>query len=226
MKQTYSAWVNTEHGNRKWHLTAYYTQRTEARLGTIGDIPALRDIVVPPGYFLSNADIRSNKPVDMPHTTQRAYNPIHHAPSPPQLTPSPDSHHSAQPSPYASSVYYAPTPRRDHHGDTFAIPPRYTAGGTKDNVYPAGYVPRFTDDLGGLPPVSHNSGPRIISKTRPTRPTSYHDPFSAEHRATPRSNNDQPSLSLVPINNLVAHHPFPRDVQDEQVLRVFMPRLE
>lgn len=122
MKQTYSAWVNTENGNRKWHLSkrlfpslpplliayrpkaAYYTQRTEDRLGTIDGIPALRDIVVPPGYFLSNADIRSNKPVDTePYNTQRTYNPVHQTPN---QTPSPDSHLLAQLPQYsmASSV--------------------------------------------------------------------------------------------------------------------------
>lgn len=72
------------------HKAAYYTQRTEDRLGTIDDISALRDIVVPPGYFLSNADIRSNKPVDAPHSTQRAYNAMHQAPDSLQNTPSPD----------------------------------------------------------------------------------------------------------------------------------------
>ena len=86
---------------------AYYTQRTEDHLGTIDDIPVLRDIVVPPGYFLSNADIRSNKPVDTEsYNTQRAYNPAYQASRPPHQTPSPDSHHPTHPSPYsrASSV--------------------------------------------------------------------------------------------------------------------------
>ena len=117
VKQTYSAWVNTENGNRKWHLSmrppflllfssltlrkaAYYTQRTEDRLGTIDDIPVLRDIVVPSGYFLSNADIRSNKPVEIPHNPQRPYNPTHQAPRPLHHTHSPDLYHPARQSPY------------------------------------------------------------------------------------------------------------------------------
>lgn len=85
---------------------AYYTQRTEDRLGTIDDIPVLRDIDVPPGYFLSNADIRSNKPADVEsYSTQRPYNPVYQAPRPPHQTPSPDSHHSIQPPyPMVSSV--------------------------------------------------------------------------------------------------------------------------
>jgi len=191
-------------------------------LGTIDDMPELRDIVVPPGYFLSNADIRSNKTVDAePCNTQRAYNPMYQAPRPPHQTPSPDSHHPSRPHSMASSVSsHTLTSRYDSHGDTFATPPRYA-----DSAYPTfredvsprpGYVSRSADGLGSLPPI----------QSRPTRPSSYPDPYSARHRPIPRSDTNSPPLSLVPMNNLIAHHPFPRDVQDEQVLRVFMPRLE
>ncbi|KAF9793209.1 hypothetical protein BJ322DRAFT_1016786 [Thelephora terrestris] len=224
VKQTYSAWVNTENGNRKWHLTAYYTQRTEDRLGTIDDISALRDIVVPPGYFLSNADIRSNKPVDVPHTTQRAYNPLHQTPRPLHNTPSPDLPNQPSPHSSASSVFsHAPTSQYDHLGDRFSNPPRYI--GTIEDIgsHPIGYLPRLADGLGKLPSVTHNPGARIVSRTRPAP---YHDPHSTGHRAIPRANANEPPPSLVPMDNLIAHHPFPRDFQDEQVLRVFVPRLE
>jgi len=134
----------------------------------------------------------------------------------------------------SSGCSHAPTSRYDHHGESFAIPPRY-AGGANDNPYPAfreeissqpGYVLRHTDSLSNLPPVTYNASPPVIPKPRPTRPASYHDHYSAGHRAIPRSNTDEPPLSLVPMDNLIAHHPFPRDVQDEQVLRVFLPHLE
>lgn len=126
----------------------------------------------------------------------------------------------------SSGCSHAPISRYDHNGDSFAIQaPRYP-GDTTDIAYPLGDVPRLTDGLGSLPPIIHNPSPPLISKTRPTRPTSYHGTFSSGFRAIPRSNTDEPPLSLVPMNNLIAHHPFPRDVQDEQVLRVFMPRLE
>lgn len=105
----------------------------------------------------------------------------------------------------------------DHHGDNFATPPHYQ-GGTTDNAYL-----RLTDGLVNLPPITHNPSPQIIPKTRSTYPGPYHDTYSAGHRAIPRSNTDEPPISLVPMDNLIAHHPFPRDVQDEQVLRVFMP---
>ena len=129
---------------------------------------------------------------------------------------------------------HPPTLRYDHHGDGLAFPPRYP-GGANDKGHPAlredvpsrpGYVPRVTNGLSNLPPVAHNAGPPVIAKPRTTRPASYHDAYSAGHRTIPRPNAEEPPLSLVPMNNLIAHHPFPRDVQDEQVLRVFMPRLE
>ncbi|TFK44295.1 Gti1/Pac2 family-domain-containing protein, partial [Crucibulum laeve] len=53
VKQTYSVWVETEKGRRKWHLTAYFTQQTIDQLGTIDDIPPVRDLIVPDGHFKS-----------------------------------------------------------------------------------------------------------------------------------------------------------------------------
>lgn len=127
----------------------------------------------------------------------------------------------------SSGCSHAPTSRYDHHGDNFAIPPRHAMAGVNDSTYPVAYMSRPTDVLADLPPVLNDFGPQIVSKTRQTRPSSYHDPYSAAgHRGTSRPDSEEPPLSLVPMNNLIAHHPFPRDVQDEQVLRVFMPRLE
>ncbi|KAF8198065.1 hypothetical protein BJ912DRAFT_56323 [Pholiota molesta] len=53
VKQTYSVWVQTDKGRRKWHLTAYFTQTTIDQLGTIDDNPQIRDIVVEEGMFKS-----------------------------------------------------------------------------------------------------------------------------------------------------------------------------
>ena len=113
---------------------------------------------------------------------------------------------------------HVPPSRYDHHG----IPPRY-AGGMNDNTYSGGYASRLIDGLDDLPFVMHNSGPQTTPRARSARPASYHDPHSAGHKAIPRSNTNEPPPSLVPMKSLIDHHPFPRDVQDEQVLRVFMP---
>ncbi|KAH7872844.1 uncharacterized protein C8R40DRAFT_1162032 [Lentinula edodes] len=53
VKQTYSVWIDTEKGRRKWHLTAYFTQLTVDNLGTIDNIPGVGDLTVPEGMFKS-----------------------------------------------------------------------------------------------------------------------------------------------------------------------------
>ena len=122
----------------------------------------------------------------------------------------------------------APTPRHDHNRDTSAFLLRYGDSTTNNTYLPfrgdslsrPDYVPRPTDDLGNLQPVTRNA-----ANVRPMRPASYHDPYPVGRRAIPGSNSGERPLPLVPMDNpLVAHHPFPRDIQDEHVLRVFIPR--
>jgi len=72
IKQTYSVYVQTSDGMKKWHLSsscftfipamatlsshefpdAYWTQETLDRLLTVDDIPELRSLEVPPGTYL------------------------------------------------------------------------------------------------------------------------------------------------------------------------------
>ncbi|KAE9393216.1 hypothetical protein BT96DRAFT_829564 [Gymnopus androsaceus JB14] len=68
VKQTYSVWVETEKGKRKWHLTAYFTQATVDNLGTIDNIPGVGDLQVPEGMFKSTrlSKIRSSSKLDEP----------------------------------------------------------------------------------------------------------------------------------------------------------------
>ncbi|KAH0828184.1 Gti1/Pac2 family-domain-containing protein [Lanmaoa asiatica] len=61
VKQTYSVWVETEKGRRKWHLTAYFTQATVDQLGTIDDIPVVAELVVPEGTFQSTRVSKNRK---------------------------------------------------------------------------------------------------------------------------------------------------------------------
>ncbi|KAF8635212.1 hypothetical protein AX17_003988 [Amanita inopinata Kibby_2008] len=64
VKQTYSVWVETEKGRRKWHLTAYFTQATVDRLGTVDDIPGVYELVVPDGMFKSTRVAKSRSKSD------------------------------------------------------------------------------------------------------------------------------------------------------------------
>ncbi|KAF5355447.1 hypothetical protein D9758_006391 [Tetrapyrgos nigripes] len=53
VKQTYSVFVDTRRGRRKWHLIAYFTQNSLPYLKTIHDIPGLANLHVPPGKYKS-----------------------------------------------------------------------------------------------------------------------------------------------------------------------------
>jgi hypothetical protein len=53
IKQTYSVFVDTPRGRRKWHLIAYFTQESLDSLRSIDDIPQLASLPVPPGKYKS-----------------------------------------------------------------------------------------------------------------------------------------------------------------------------
>ncbi|KAH9485084.1 cAMP-independent regulatory protein pac2 [Psilocybe cubensis] len=52
VKQTYSVFVRTHTGRRKWHLIAYFTQDTVDQLRSIEDHPQLRGLNVPDGLYV------------------------------------------------------------------------------------------------------------------------------------------------------------------------------
>ncbi|KAJ6493296.1 hypothetical protein C8R45DRAFT_989331 [Mycena sanguinolenta] len=52
-KQTYSAFVETKRGQRKWHLVAYFTGSTVEQLGTVDSLPDVRHLEVPAGTFVN-----------------------------------------------------------------------------------------------------------------------------------------------------------------------------
>jgi len=53
IKQTYTVFVETPRGQRKWHLIAYFTEDTVSRLRSIDDVPQLASLSVPHGKFKS-----------------------------------------------------------------------------------------------------------------------------------------------------------------------------
>ncbi|PFH49751.1 hypothetical protein AMATHDRAFT_62499 [Amanita thiersii Skay4041] len=53
IKQTYSVFVETPRGRRKWHLIAYFTEASRNYLRTIDDIAQLASLHVPPGRYRS-----------------------------------------------------------------------------------------------------------------------------------------------------------------------------
>ncbi|KAJ6460294.1 hypothetical protein C8R45DRAFT_1180458 [Mycena sanguinolenta] len=52
-KQTYSAFVKTEGGQKTLHLIAYFTRSTAEQLGTVDGLPDVRHLEVPLGMFMN-----------------------------------------------------------------------------------------------------------------------------------------------------------------------------
>ncbi|KII92659.1 hypothetical protein PLICRDRAFT_37436 [Plicaturopsis crispa FD-325 SS-3] len=61
IKQTYSVWVNTARGQRKWHLIAYFTQDSIDRLRSIDNVPQLASLRVPPGEYKSARAVKGSR---------------------------------------------------------------------------------------------------------------------------------------------------------------------
>ncbi|RDB25457.1 cAMP-independent regulatory protein pac2 [Hypsizygus marmoreus] len=58
IKQTYSVFIETPRGRRKWHLIAYFTQESLDYLRTIDDLPHLASLSVPLGRFRTARSVR------------------------------------------------------------------------------------------------------------------------------------------------------------------------
>ncbi|KAI0065243.1 hypothetical protein BV25DRAFT_1799341, partial [Artomyces pyxidatus] len=66
IKQTYSVYVSlpedqAQEVTRKWHLTAYFNQRTIDDLGTVDDVPNVGRIQVPEGLFRSARAVKGKR---------------------------------------------------------------------------------------------------------------------------------------------------------------------
>jgi len=95
IKQTYSVFVETPRGRRKWHLIAYFTQESLDYLRSIDDIPELASLHVPPGKYKS-ARSAKGRPRDQQQNLDRvsltgAY--VAHTPQP-QYVPYTPAHNS------------------------------------------------------------------------------------------------------------------------------------
>ncbi|KAJ6507251.1 Gti1/Pac2 family-domain-containing protein [Mycena vitilis] len=132
IKQTYSVWVETERGRRKWHLTAYFTQSTVDEMGTVDDILNVRDLQVPTGIFTNaRTGKRRNNDSDQAapqSTVARVYAAF---PSPlPALAPRPAktelSTSSAKRSPSPTVRMFEPYPRPPSRTQRQQSPPSAT----------------------------------------------------------------------------------------------------
>ncbi|XP_006460729.1 hypothetical protein AGABI2DRAFT_192340, partial [Agaricus bisporus var. bisporus H97] len=155
VKQTYSVWVETDKGRRKWHLTAYFTQATVDQLGSIDDIRNVRDLDVPDGLFNSTRVTKARNKADETRSGESSKSASRYAPFPVPT-------HPNQPESSGQVLMYQPYPNHD----VSAMPP------TEDPVEPhttAGASNFSTNNLAkltlqdsdfhppyrSLPPISH-----------------------------------------------------------------------
>ncbi|KAJ7162096.1 Gti1/Pac2 family-domain-containing protein [Mycena filopes] len=79
IKQTYSVFVETTSGRRKWHLIAYFTQDTVDYLPTVEQHPHLAHVHVPAGVYKSARSANRSART----TARQPYNPNPHNAYPP-----------------------------------------------------------------------------------------------------------------------------------------------
>ncbi|KIM45336.1 hypothetical protein M413DRAFT_442013 [Hebeloma cylindrosporum] len=153
VKQTYSVWVQTDKGRRKWHLTAYFTQATIDQLGTIDDNPRVREVIVPDGMFKSTRVGKSRNRVD-DHSRSDAAKAATTVPRTYAPFPTPYQYHPQGGSPSMTPVLmhepYQRAPERAHspyeqspspvspegHGSHFADPASYSGSNASNTPGP------------------------------------------------------------------------------------------
>ncbi|VDB84933.1 unnamed protein product [Peniophora sp. CBMAI 1063] len=99
VKQTYSVYIDTPRGRRKWHLIAYFTQETVDALRTVDQIPSIAALRIPAGRFRSARAVKGRSggarhPHDLvttPSPPRRVQSPHRYAPyhTSPRLSPPP-----------------------------------------------------------------------------------------------------------------------------------------
>ncbi|KAF9050093.1 Gti1/Pac2 family-domain-containing protein [Panaeolus papilionaceus] len=126
IKQTYTVFVDTPRGQRKWHLIAYFTEETVERLRSIDDVPQLASLTVPHGRYKSARSAKGRPDhIFNPDSDGSAFSRLEYvpyAPRPPQ--PSPPAS-SPQPDPWSgkrsreSSIPLRPGPASNASSDDF-----------------------------------------------------------------------------------------------------------
>lgn len=148
VKQTYSVWVETERGPRKWHLTAYFTQASVDYLDTIDRIPGVGELIVPDGLFRSTR-VPKRKPDEQqsakrtvpspvkppPPSTTRTYAPYPPTDNSPPAGPSMEMFQPYQYSPSPLNGYYQSIPSPPSHQYSPSPLPYYPHSSSHTDAY-------------------------------------------------------------------------------------------
>ncbi|KAF5325748.1 hypothetical protein D9611_000395 [Ephemerocybe angulata] len=210
VKQTYSVWVETENGRRKWHITAYFTQGTIDQLHSVDDIPGVGDLVVPEGHFKSTRVGKRSKTDESrgesskSNTVTRTYAAF---PSPyPTTAPgSVESQPVLMYEPYQNSVahtgFYHPTGQphdQDSHSrtaSTYSHQDRSSASLSPPLPSPRTQYSAQTPQYGSAAPVDAKSSRAPV----PAEP-SHHSPHSHQPEYRPLPPMAAPA-AMVPLND-------------------------
>ncbi|KAF8813886.1 hypothetical protein BYT27DRAFT_7180661 [Phlegmacium glaucopus] len=89
IKQTYTVFVDTPKGQRKWHLIAYFTEDTVNGLRSIDDIPQLASLSVPHGKFKSARSVKGRTDhIFNPESDSQGFPRLEYVPHAPGTSPS------------------------------------------------------------------------------------------------------------------------------------------
>ncbi|KAJ6538894.1 hypothetical protein DFH09DRAFT_1176538 [Mycena vulgaris] len=204
VKQTYSVWVDTGRGRRKWHLTAYFTQKTVDGLGTIDDIEDVRPLEVPVGMFTSTR-VGKRKNTDSDAVSQSTITRVY-APFPSPLAPlaprvakpglSPPIAGGAPPSP--SVKMYDPYARPQSQVQS----PAAYYGSAEPQSYPPSPSPSQ------MPPLNYSYTRSAYSMSSPTQPMhNYTRQDGCDYSRSDSAHHPSASTSTQPYSSQYTHDP-------------------
>ncbi|ESK90893.1 hypothetical protein Moror_16479 [Moniliophthora roreri MCA 2997] len=200
VKQTYSVWVETEKGRRKWHLTAYFTQATVDQLGTVDDIPGVGNLIVPEDHFKSTrikkgankTDESASQAAETGHSSSssRTFAPFPAPVSPTQNTSPVQTIHMFQP--YANATQsnsYQPTLRTSEP----------STPSVHYSVTPALRQSQLSSPVSGQYHSAESAMPSSTSIPGPsTLPARWTPPTNRESRTITSSNDQSLRLTIPP----------------------------
>jgi hypothetical protein len=190
VKQTYSVYLNESEGNkRKWHLStslsspfpnpcliflaAYFTQATVDSLGTVDDIPVLKDLVVPEGLFRSSRRTKTR--------SSRAAAAAAHAADAPPAIPAPASSSGKSGKQIASVAGPSSTvSRTPPQVVTQSATPQQNQGLPPTSAYPQELFDPKSPPYSGLPTNSAPPPPPV------QQPDAYARIYTGESYASPQ----------------------------------------
>ncbi len=236
VKQTYSVYLSENEGSkRKWHLStsllcasflnprltvtaAYFTQATVDSLGTVDDIPVLKDLVVPDGLFKSSRRTKTR--------SSRANTSTHAPEGTPDLSAqvSSSGKMGSQVAPVAdpSSAQNRPTLQVSAQQSTS----QQNQGLPPPSPYPQDLFNAQSPDYPGLPPnpappAQHDAYARIYGDSytpSPQAPEGFHIPPAPQMQPHVPLGYNWPTVPVSPSDNTCqSPYPYPMLVASQNV---------